>query len=177
MFNAHERDSVMTRADRDVHGKPQLSLLTYELIVEELGLKNWRMQQVIKSIFDFIHGAGNAAMISREMHKWASEHPLVPGSVLEDVNTSSIALLSETARAMQFGAVKYGRNNWKNGLPYIETCDAMLRHATKLLYGESTDEESGVGHWGHIMFGVQVLMYMEDNPELKERFDDRQLSV
>lgn len=54
--------------------------------------------------------------------------------------------LEGVADVMAFGAKKYSRDNWKKGLPLEATLDSLLRHLTKLLDGETIDEESGCHH-------------------------------
>lgn len=54
--------------------------------------------------------------------------------------------LEGVAEVMTFGAKKYDRDNWKKGLPLEATLDSLLRHLTKLLDGETIDEESGCHH-------------------------------
>lgn len=68
--------------------------------------------------------------------------------------------LEDMVRVMEFGAKKYGRNNWKKGLKTTEIVDSMLRHIYAYLDGEDVDPESGINHTGHIMCNAMFLSHM-----------------
>ena len=70
----------------------------------------------------------------------------------------------------EFGAKKYARNNWKKGLPYLQTVDALLRHLTKFVNGEDVDPESGRAHVDHVSWNALALAEMV---RLRPELDDR----
>lgn len=73
-------------------------------------------------------------------------------------------------QVLEFGASKYGENNWKKGLSYTETTESLLRHVYSFLQGEDTDEESKLHHIGHILCNAMFLSYMIKNrPNLDDR--------
>lgn len=74
------------------------------------------------------------------------------------------------AKVLSFGAQKYARGNFKRGLPYTEIVDSMLRHTTKFLSGESTDEESGLPHVDHILCNA---LFLSEMTRIQPEFDDR----
>ena len=51
---------------------------------------------------------------------------------------------------LTYGANKYGKCNWKKGIPEDELIDAMLRHLTAYRRGELIDPESNIDHRDHI---------------------------
>src|SRR6185295_6841615 len=53
-------------------------------------------------------------------------------------------------RVLEFGAQKYARDNWKNGLDMDQILDSMLRHIFAIIDGQDIDPESGLPHIGHI---------------------------
>lgn len=67
--------------------------------------------------------------------------------------------LEPLVRVLEYGCIKYSRNNWKKGLPASETMESMVRHCFKLMGGELTDSESGISHIGHIMANAMFLEY------------------
>ncbi len=58
---------------------------------------------------------------------------------------------------LSFGAKKYSRDNWKNGMPREQIFDSLLRHIGALLGGEELDPESGLSHIGHIQANALFL--------------------
>lgn len=71
---------------------------------------------------------------------------------------------------LQFGAYKYGTNNWKKGLSYTETTESLLRHVYAFLNNQDIDEESKLHHIGHILCNAMFLSYMIKNrPDLDDR--------
>jgi hypothetical protein len=77
--------------------------------------------------------------------------------------------ISELPRVLEFGAIKYSRDNWKKGLDLNEIKDSMQRHLAELIDGNEHDLESGLHHIGHIMCNCMFYMYhykrIESNDE------------
>jgi hypothetical protein len=65
--------------------------------------------------------------------------------------------LEDLVRVMEFGATKYGRNNWTKGLKQEEVIESLLRHTYAILRGEMIDPESGISHVGHIQANAMFL--------------------
>jgi hypothetical protein len=74
------------------------------------------------------------------------------------------------AAVLAFGAEKYDRGNWLNGLKYTETADSALRHLLKFLCGEELDPESGLPHVDHFLTNALFLSQMS---KTHPQFDDR----
>lgn len=65
----------------------------------------------------------------------------------------------QIAAALQTGAVKYGRQNYKTIDIFATTYGAAIRrHVGAWLVGEDDDPESGLSHIAHIGANVHVLM-------------------
>lgn len=60
-----------------------------------------------------------------------------------------------------FGSVKYGDNDWKNGLKYSRLYAACLRHLLDWFNGENFDKESGLNHLDHAMCNLAFLKYYQ----------------
>lgn len=78
--------------------------------------------------------------------------------------------LEELVKVLEYGAKKYGKDNWKKGLPITEIAESLLRHLFAFLDGEDNDKESGESHIGHIMANAMFMNYVHKN---KPHFDDR----
>ena len=73
-------------------------------------------------------------------------------------------------QVLEFGANKYGENNWKKGLSYTQTTESLLRHVYAFLDNQDIDEESKLHHIGHILCNAMFLSYMIKNrPDLDDR--------
>jgi hypothetical protein len=62
-----------------------------------------------------------------------------------------------TAQVLEFGAVKYDRDNWRKGMQTSKILDSLLRHIAAIQRGEVVDPESGLPHIGHIGCNVMFL--------------------
>lgn len=74
------------------------------------------------------------------------------------------------AKALDFGAKKYDRYNFMNGIEYTRLTDATMRHIFAFLDGEDIDKESGLNHINHAAANLCMLLYMLDN---RQEMDDR----
>jgi len=78
--------------------------------------------------------------------------------------------LTEWARAMTFGARKYGDHNWRKGMAWTRVLGSLTRHLTAFMGGENIDPESGVNHMAHVMCNAAFLLHYEQH---RPEFDDR----
>lgn len=84
--------------------------------------------------------------------------------------------LIETAKAFMYGAKKYGRWNYKNGLEHSRLINAALRHLNQYKEGEDLDEESGNSHLGHAMASIAMLIdSIKNRPDLDDRYTPEKL--
>lgn len=70
-----------------------------------------------------------------------------------------LAAVEGIARALMYGAGKYGKNNYKGGLEWSRIAAALLRHTFAWLSGEELDKESGLNHLDHMGACVAMLAY------------------
>jgi uncharacterized protein YuzB (UPF0349 family) len=72
-------------------------------------------------------------------------------------------------RVLEYGCLKYSKDNWKKGMPASQIIESMLRHTFKLLEGELVDPESGIEHVGHIQCNAMFLAYvLREKPEYND---------
>jgi len=82
--------------------------------------------------------------------------------------------INGTATVFNFGAQKYGADNFRQGLSHSRCLDAALRHITAILGGEEKDIESGLPHIYHASCSLSMYDYMRINhPNLNDLFEIR----
>jgi hypothetical protein len=78
------------------------------------------------------------------------------------------------ALAFAYGAKKYDRFNYRNGIHFTRLTDSLGRHSLAFLKGEDVDPESGLPHTYHILANAAMIEYMRVH---KPEFDDRYKSL
>lgn len=67
--------------------------------------------------------------------------------------------IEAVARVKEFGANKYGDDNWRHGgKPDSEYLDSLDRHLDAFLKGQMFDTDSGCHHLGHAIWNLCALM-------------------
>lgn len=75
------------------------------------------------------------------------------------------------SEVLAFGAAKYGRHNWRQGIVYSRVYAAALRHLLAWSAGEQCDSESGLSHLAHAGACVAFLLEFEKTrPDLDDRW-------
>lgn len=74
------------------------------------------------------------------------------------------------AQVFGFGAKKYGRHNFREGIAYSRLLDAAHRHLLAYQEGEDMDPESGFPHWAHALCCLSMLAFMTTK---EGKWDDR----
>lgn len=69
-----------------------------------------------------------------------------------------------------YGAKKYGKYNFRDGIEYTRIIDSLIRHTLAFLSGEEIDEESQKYHVDLIGCNFAMLKYMTVH---KKDMDDR----
>lgn len=87
------------------------------------------------------------------------------------VDLLSTEALLRISEVLGFGAEKYARDNWRQGIAYSRVVSAALRHILAWKEGNDIDPESNLNHLAHagccIMF---LLEFLKTHPELDDRF-------
>lgn len=80
--------------------------------------------------------------------------------------------LEQVAKVLTFGASKYGKANWSNGIEHSRLLAAAMRHLGKYSEGENVDPESGLPHIAHATCNLVFLLWMSKNrPDLDDRWE------
>ena len=119
--------------------------------------------------------------IDPEWHnKFMEEHLEQPkggfkndGNYLEkpDLSLVPTEALFEMAKALTFGAKKYSRYNFREGMDISRPIAASLRHTYQFLDGEDIDEETQCIHLGNAMAGLAMAIWLLKNkPECDNRY-------
>lgn len=74
------------------------------------------------------------------------------------------------ARAMEHGAKKYGRDNWKL-VEENRYLAALMRHVDDLADGKIIDKDSGLPIIFHVAANAAFLCHFFDTKACKEQFD------
>jgi hypothetical protein len=88
----------------------------------------------------------------------------------------SPAGLEDEAKAMTYGAKKYGPYNWRKGIAISRYLSAAMRHIVAVIKGELIDPESSLSHLGHAKANLgMAIQTLEDYPELNDLYvkDDK----
>lgn len=81
-------------------------------------------------------------------------------------------VINGMADVLTFGASKYGKLNWLNGIDYSRLIDAANRHLLAFQSGEDLDKESNKSHLLHCMVNLAFLYYFTNHkPELDDRWE------
>lgn len=75
-----------------------------------------------------------------------------------DLSMVPMEYVSAAARAFQFGATKYQKDNWRQGLQWNRLVAALLRHIYQFNEVVEKDEESGLSHLDHAAACLAMLI-------------------
>jgi hypothetical protein len=76
--------------------------------------------------------------------------------------------LGQINDVMEYGAVKYGRDNWKlaNDKESIDRyLDACIRHVLSARNGDVRDSESNLCHLDHALANLLFIQHLRNNPK------------
>lgn len=72
------------------------------------------------------------------------------------------AFIDGVADVMGYGAEKYGRHNYLEGMDHSRLLAACSRHLTAYIDGQDTDPESGFCHLQHAAANLNMLLNFKD---------------
>lgn len=105
-----------------------------------------------------------------------SGQELIAGGVKHDqtkrrVDLVPTSLIDAVARILEFGAAKYGDNNWRKGLSWSRVYAALQRHLLDFWKGTDLDDESTLPHLYHAACNIAFLIeFYEKRKDLDDRY-------
>lgn len=69
-----------------------------------------------------------------------------------------IDALTVIIKVFMFGAGKYGKRNWENGMAFSRLYNAAVRHMTKWYAGETFDPETDINHLAHSIVSLMMIL-------------------
>lgn len=72
-------------------------------------------------------------------------------------------VLWQVAKALKYGELKYGKWNWRAGMPFTEILDSAQRHMDDWLEGNDLDHESRLHHLDHAICDLMFLRWYTKN--------------
>jgi len=85
-------------------------------------------------------------------------------------------VIEAMAIVMDFGAKKYGENNWRldPSTGWSRSYSSLQRHLNSFWRGEDNDPESGEPHLAHALTQCAILyMYFLENKDMDDRYDTK----
>lgn len=73
----------------------------------------------------------------------------------------------------EVGAKKYAERNWQKGMSFSRCYASAMRHMLAFWSGEDFDAETGSSHVIAAAWNMAAIDYYMNDPELREKFDDR----
>ena len=81
-----------------------------------------------------------------------------------------IDALMAVAKRFEDGATKYGRNNWKLGIPLSRYVDSLYRHLWAFMEGDESEDHGGAVIWNAMcLYQTKKLI---DRGELPKELND-----
>lgn len=149
---------IAPKALRYNTGKPQFSyLFTFPNAMQYLLFNAKDFKGYAKNDFDVLDvvsrfqnkelGNDNLSMVAMHL-LWKLDHTLNKRTLEYNAKVKNLAELivnfypafSEVVQVCTNGALKYARNNWQKGLPFIGVIDSFTRHYLKWLQGKQRDD-------------------------------------
>jgi hypothetical protein len=94
------------------------------------------------------------------------------------VNLVPPEVIIAAAKVFEFGAKKYGMNNWRHDIdkfPYSRHYGSVMRHLLAFHSGEDLDPESGLPHLHHALTQLMIFVMCEmEGIDVDDRFLHRE---
>jgi len=82
-----------------------------------------------------------------------------------------VEFIIQVSKVLGFGAGKYGKHNFRDGLNYTRLLSSIKRHIDLEIAGVETDKDSGMPHWALAGSAIAMYAFMKTHrPELDDRY-------
>ncbi len=155
ILDSGDRTEFASGAVRDMRaGKGRCDLLPLDVVAKYMTIDE-KTNQVLQYICDFQETANiNPLFYALDYFN-------------EDHWKNSMTMLLEVAKHFEEGAVKYGDNNWRKGIPVHCYIDSAVRHYLKFLRGDKDEPHDRAFCW-NILCAIWTCKH---KPELNEYRD------
>lgn len=145
---------------KEIHRRTDLVPPAYCYIIGDTGWK----QEVLESQVGGYKPKDSPKLEPLELPPEPAERDLrVEDGIKHDTGKPPLSwvprsLKESVAQVLEFGATKYGRDNWRKGMEWSRILDAALRHMEKWNSGEDLDHETGLSHLAHAATNLAFLI-------------------
>ena len=94
-----------------------------------------------------------------------------------DLSLLPESALKQAAYAFMYGAEKYGRYNYLNGIEVSRLIAAALRHINSYNEGNEIDPESGAKHLGHAIANLSMIIELAEKGKLIDNRYNNMISL
>ncbi len=122
-----------------------------QLIVDMEDINNRHTKLMLDSV---LPDTGDRSEFDTGAVRDASEGKGIPSLI-------PIEALRAVSRRFEDGATKYGRDNWKKGIPLSRYVDSLYRHLWQFMEDDKTEDHAGAIIW-NAMCLTQTKKWIED---------------
>lgn len=144
-------------------GKPQMDLLPPRATLLLLGESNFDQEIVLTKLFRFWE-SGKESFLEEAIVELSD--------MCNDNFEGCVNTLDGVAQVLSFGAAKYDKHNWAQGIKLSRNFAAAVRHLVKVAQGQEIDPESGLHHYYHALCDL-FFMYETLSFTDADAWDDR----
>ena len=122
-----------------------------QLIVDMEDINNKHTKLMLDSV---LPDTGDRSEFATGAVRDASEGKGIPSLI-------PIEAMRAVSRRFEDGATKYGRDNWKKGIPLSRYVDSLYRHLWQFMEDDKTEDHAGAIIW-NAMCLTQTKKWIED---------------
>ena len=157
ILDSGDRTEFESGAVRDMRvGKGRCDLIPLDVVAEYMN-RNGEKNLVLQSIYKF-QETSDIAFLYHALDFFCDE----------DRKWLNTTMLLEVAKQFEDGAVKYGDNNWRKGIPVKFYIDSAVRHYLKFLRGDRDEPHDRAFCW-NIMCAIWTCKHHSELNEYAKK--------